>query len=249
MGNRVGETGKPQGRSGGGQEVPAIPAVPAGISAVLCGGFCTFMTLLGPEACLEHLLHVPQPSSFQHSRVWEHPHGTGMFLWTWIRCFRTGSSFPVGQTWNPGNGVKSSRTCSPVGAIIPKGLVVLWDVIPTGGRALSFPGLFAGACSEQLLLGMIWEGRNRLGSAAPSARTSLGEPLHPSGKPKKGRICDHWDVKYSQGVPPIASLPLNLPLPQFPMAWLFHTECATAPSPWWDKYHDHFPDPKWHFQG
>lgn len=151
MGNRVGETGKPQGRSGGGQEVPAIPAVPAGISAVLCGGFCTFMTLLGPEACLEHLLRVPQPSSFQHSRVWEHPHGTGMFLWTWIRCFRTGSSFPVGQTWNPGNGVKSSRTCSPVGAIIPKGLVVLWDVIPTGGRALSFPGLFAGACSEQLL--------------------------------------------------------------------------------------------------
>lgn len=164
----------------------------------------------------------------------------------------------------PGTGVKSSRTCSPVGAIIPKRLVALWEELrnsslfpqeaePSHSRC---PGLFSGACLEPReaapLLGMIWEGRNRLGSAAPVPEAlKVNAPmLHPSGKPKKKRkIYDQWAVKYSQTVPPEASLPLNLPLPQFPMAWLFQTECATAPGPWWDKYCGHFPHLKWHFQG
>lgn len=156
------------------------------------------MTLLRPEACLEHLLppHVPQTSSpWCSCQVWQHPHGTGMFLWTWICCF-----CPVGPTWSPGKGVKSTRTCSPVGAIIPKRPGAFWEELRNSSSFpqeaepshSQCPGLFAGACLEQReaapSLGMIWEGRSRLGSAAPSASTSLGKCTNAPSirKAKKG---------------------------------------------------------------
>lgn len=92
-----------------------------------------------------------------------------------------------GANLSPGTGVKSSRTCSPVGAIIPKRLVALWEelrscsLFPQKAESShsQCPGMFAGACWEHRKaapsLGIIWEARNRLRSAAPSTRTSLGK--------------------------------------------------------------------------
>lgn len=176
---------------------------------------------------------------------------------TWICCF-----CPVGPTWSPGKGVKSTRTCSPVGAIIPKRPGAFREKLrnsssfpqeaePSHSRC---PGLQAPVWSrgKQLLL-WEWFGKGGTGwdlqPPVPAPLWVNAPTLHPSGKPKKGRICDHWGVKYSQAVPPKASLPLNFLLPQFPLARLFQTEGATAPCPWWDKHRGCFPGPKWHFQG
>lgn len=131
-------------------------------------------------------------------------------------------------------------------------------LIPTGGRAFSFQVPWVvftclfGAKGSSSFAGNDLGREEQVGICSPSARSSRGKctsaPSIRKAK-KKRKIYDQWAVKYSQTVPPEASLPLNLPLPQFPMAWLFQTECATAPGPWWDKYCGHFPHLKWHFQG